>query len=162
MSTGRPTKLTAEVQEQIVTAVQNGAYLETAAAYAGVSKQALFKWLKRGREQKRGLYRNFVDAVEKAMADAELRDLALISRAAAGVPIKKTKTIKRANGTIETTVEESTQVSWQAAAWRLERRFPDRYGRRYAKQDNETENDEPKPPKIIGFGEPRDDKGGES
>jgi hypothetical protein len=48
--------------------------------------------------------REFSDAVERAVAEAEARDVALIARAA--------------------------EKNWQAAAWRLERRAPARWGRR--------------------------------
>jgi hypothetical protein len=48
-------------------------------------------------------YRQFADAVDQAMAESEARDLAVILKAA--------------------------EKNWTAAAWRLERRFPDRYGR---------------------------------
>ena len=101
---GRPTKLTAEVQGKICDALRAGNYLETSAAFAGIDKTTMYAWLKKGRQAKRGKHREFVDAVEKAMADAEARDVALIGKAAA-------------DGT------------WQASAWRLERKYPDRWGR---------------------------------
>ena len=98
MRTGRPTKLTPALQAQIVLALQSGAYVETAAAFAGVDKVSLYAWLKRGRKQRRGLFRDFLNAVEKAMAEADLRDLTMINKAAAKY--------------------------WQAATWRLERKHP--------------------------------------
>jgi hypothetical protein len=48
-------------------------------------------------------YAAFSAAVEKALAEAESRDLATILKASA--------------------------KNWTAAAWRLERRYPERYGR---------------------------------
>lgn len=116
--TGRPTKLTSEIQNKIVTAIRAGNYIETAAAYAGISKNTLYDWLKRGAREKERLERNprarikkseapyveFSDAVEKAMAEAEIRDVAIIAKAA--------------------------EENWQAAAWRLERKYPERWGRR--------------------------------
>ncbi|MFD1422452.1 hypothetical protein ACFQ4J_01685 [Laceyella tengchongensis] len=101
---GRPTKLTPALQEKIVTVIRGGNYIETAAAYAGISKQTLYNWLRRGARQKSGQYREFALAVEQALAEAEMRDLALIEQAA-------------------------RDGKWQAAAWRLERRFPKRWGR---------------------------------
>lgn len=78
---------------------------ETAASYAGINKTTFYAWLRRGARESRGLYHAFSEAVEKAHADSETRDVGLIAKAAAdGV--------------------------WQAAAWRLERKFPDRWGRR--------------------------------
>ncbi len=101
---GRPSKLTEEVEKNILQMVKAGNYLETAAAYAGVSKEVLFKWLRLGREQKKGRLHDFVQLVEKALAEAEVRDVVTIGAAA--------------------------QQYWQAAAWRLERKFPNRWGSR--------------------------------
>ena len=99
----RPTKLTPKLQERIAGFVRAGAYVETAAAAAGVSKVTLYAWLKRGAADE-GPFAAFAEAIEEAQALAEMRDLALIGKAA--------------------------ETEWTAAAWRLERKFPDRYGRR--------------------------------
>ena len=99
---GRPTKLTQDLQQQIVTLLRAGNYIETACSYVGVDKQTLYSWLKRGNRQKAGKFREFLDVTEKAIAEAEIRDLEAV----------------RKDG------------SWQARAWRLERKFPHRWGRR--------------------------------
>jgi transposase len=101
---GRPTKLTDEIQTLICNYIQAGNYIETAAAAAGINKKTLYEWLKRGKQAQSGIYKEFSNAVEKALAISEIREL---------------KTIK----------DHSAQY-WQAAAWRLERRFPDRWGRK--------------------------------
>lgn len=101
---GRPTALTPELQNKICNALRLGCYIETAVTANGVSKQAFYNWLKRGNRQKKGIYREFVDAVQKAMADAEIRDLLKIDKA--------------------------SDTNWQAAAWKLERKFPKKWGRR--------------------------------
>jgi transposase len=117
---GRPLKLNQEIQDKICDAIRAGNYIETASAYAGVSKDSLYRWLKRGAREKQrlekdskakvdkkeALFVRFSDAIEKALADAEVRDVALIGKAA--------------------------EDQWQAAAWRLERKFPNRWGRRVA------------------------------
>ena len=102
---GRPTKLNDEVTEKVVTAIKAGSYVETAAAFAGVSKSTLYDWLKRGANQKEGIYREFSAAVEQALAHADIRDIGIIATAA-------------------------QKGVWQAAAWRLERKHPDQWGRR--------------------------------
>jgi transposase len=102
---GRPTKLTPELQAKLCDAIRAGNYMETAAAFAGIRKATLQNWLRRGARQTQGIYHAFSEAVEKALADSEARDVALIAKAAA-------------------------DGQWQAAAWRLERKFPDRWGRR--------------------------------
>jgi len=114
----RPTKLNRDIQNKIVTAIKMGNYIETAAAVAGINKTTLYDWLKRGEREKQrvendsrkkirkseAIYVEFSNAVEKALAEAEARDVMLISKAA--------------------------NTQWQAAAWRLERKFPDRWGRK--------------------------------
>lgn len=101
----RPTKLTPEVVEKIVAAIRAGSYVETAASYAGVSKSSLYEWLKKGATEKDGPFREFSIAVEQAMAHADVRDISVIAAAA-------------------------QKGVWQAAAWRLERKHPDQWGRR--------------------------------
>jgi transposase len=108
----RPTKLSPDLQKAIVDAIRAGNYMETAAAFAGVAKQTFYNWLRRGRRARSGRYREFVDAVKKALAEAEVRDLEVIRQAATGTG----------------PFEENPQ--WQAAAWRLERRNPKRWGRK--------------------------------
>ena len=122
--TGRPSKLTPELQERICEAIRAGNYIETSAARVGINKTTLYNWLtKGGREVTRveaGLakgrrckvtakaqpYVDFLDAIKRAEADAEARDVAIIAKAA----------LKQ----------------WQAAAWRLERKHYSRWGRRQA------------------------------
>jgi transposase-like protein len=79
---GRPEKLISEIQQKIVDPLRMGNYIETASAYAGITKSTLYEWLKRGAREKRGKYKEFSNAVEKAMAEAERRDIALIAQSA--------------------------------------------------------------------------------
>lgn len=104
MARGRPTKLTDALRDELVKLIQAGNYIETAAAAVGIHKDSLYEWLKRGAREKKGPYREFSDAVQKAMGFAESRDVLLIAKAAAS--------------------------QWQAAAWRLERKYPARWGRK--------------------------------
>jgi transposase len=109
---GRPTKLTQDLQDRIVNAIRAGNYMETAALANGVSKVIIYNWLKRGSRAERGEpeneydkdYIDFFNAVQKALGESEQIALAQIVRAA-------------------------NEGQWQAAAWRLERRFPDKWGR---------------------------------
>lgn len=92
---GRRSKLTPAVQERIVVALKAGNYLETAAAFAGIDRSTLYRWLAKGREARSGQFRDFCDAVTAAIAQAEVQAVARISAAA--------------------------QTDWRAAAWLLER-----------------------------------------
>ncbi len=103
--TGRPTKLTPALQQAICNSLASGTYIETAAAEHGINKQTLYDWFKRGNADEEP-YRAFLDAVKRVEANAEQNALALINRAA------------------------EDPKHWMAAAWRLERKHPDRWGRR--------------------------------
>lgn len=117
-SRGRPTKLTPELQAEIVKIIKTGNYIETACAFVGINKSTFYDWLKRGAREKQRLEKNprakikkseavyveFSNAIEKALAQAEIRDVAIIGKAA--------------------------ESNWQAAAWRLERKYPERWGRK--------------------------------
>jgi transposase-like protein len=105
---GRPTKFNPERCEKIITALRGGNYRETACKYAGISNQTLRNWLKQAENPDAPPeYMEFLCAVEKAEADAEVADIALIRRSA-------------------------QDGQWQAAAWIRERKNPERWGRRDA------------------------------
>ena len=112
----RPTKLNLEIQNELCDLIEKGNYIETASAIVGISKNTLYDWLKRGRRGKEQLEKgeklnkselpfiDFSDAVEKAFAIGEAKDLEIIRKAA--------------------------MEDWKASAWRLERRFPTKWGRK--------------------------------
>lgn len=112
----RRSKLTPETQQAIVNALNSGNWLETAASYAGIAPATLYNWLERGRNERERIdagadydddeivYVEFLEAVEKARSQAQVRAVGLIQKAAI-------------DGT------------WQAAAWFLERSNPQQWGR---------------------------------
>lgn len=106
-SGGQPTKLKPEIQKAILAALSMGAYRAQACAHANIDPSTFYRWMNWGEENYKPVYRNFYNAIKKAEADGEVKDLAYIEQAAQA-------------GT------------WQAAAWRLERKYPDRWGRRVA------------------------------
>ena len=99
-------KLDHALAQRLVDLLRAGNYLEVAATAVGVHRSTLHRWMRHGRQQVRGRYRKFLTAVEKAQAESESRDVALIAKAAS--------------------------EDWKAAAWRLERKQPRRYGPRVA------------------------------
>lgn len=113
---GRPTKFTPERREKIIQLIKAGNYLETATQAAGIDYSTFRNWMNRGEDalqrQSEGdkltkVEKEFVDFVEhiqKAEAEAEARNLMIINKAASD--------------------------SWQAAAWYLERKHHDRWGRK--------------------------------
>lgn len=106
MPPGRPTKFTEETRNKIITALRGGNYRPIAAQYAGIAPSTLRKWLLTAQDPSAPPeYLEFLAAVEKAEADAEIADIALIRKAA----------------------QDGT---WSAAAWIRERKNPERWGRR--------------------------------
>jgi hypothetical protein len=129
---GRPSKLTKQTHENIVSAIQRGAYIETAAAMAGINKTTFYGWIKKGKaindmldqaseNQKPAITTqdanlvNFYNSVQKAQAESEIRDIAVIDSAA-------------------------QQGQWAAAAWKLERKHHSRWGRKVAVTDEQGGN----------------------
>ena len=114
----RPTKMTPEAVDAFAQAIRLGATRDLAAAAAGWSTSTAYAYLDAGRaaqakaengerltaKERRSL--EFLEATQKAEAVMAQAALAQIVRAA-----------------------QSAQ-HWTAAAWLLERRFPDKYGRR--------------------------------
>lgn len=79
---GRPPKLTRDLIKRIADVVRIGNYLDTAARYCGVSRVSFHEWMKKGHAQRRGIYRDFLNALEEAQSSADVRDHALIAKAA--------------------------------------------------------------------------------
>ncbi len=104
MTVGRKPKLTPEVQTAICQAIRAGNYNGVAANYAGIGESTFYLWLTQGEQAQSGKYVEFLEAVKKAESDAETRNVALIETAAS--------------------------QSWQAAAWWLERKHNNRWGRK--------------------------------
>lgn len=100
----RPTDLTPALQRKIVAMVRDGCSPEIAARAAGIAASTYYLWRAKGREQTDTAYSEFSEAIENAIAECEARALRVIQRAA--------------------------PKNWQAAMTMLERRFPDRWGRR--------------------------------
>ena len=101
---GRKTKLTPEVQEIIVDGINAGLTLGLTCARAGVARSTFYDWLEKGEAAKSGVLMEFSDTVSRARADSAMR---LVSQITLQAP-----------------------TDWRAAAFLLERRFPDDYGKR--------------------------------
>src|SRR5215213_3225928 len=95
-----PTKLTDDVSEKITLVVRHGGSIEAGAAAAGVTLRTVRSWMARGQRSgaREAPYRAFREAVQRAQAEQEADLVASVTRAAG--------------------------KSWRAAAWLLERRWP--------------------------------------
>lgn len=108
---GRKSVLDQELIARIAQMIRAGNYVEVACAAAGVSRQTFYNWLAEGEADKAApIYKEFRDRIDAARAEGEARNVALIAKAAA--------------------------ASWQAAAWMLERQYPDRWARPSQRQDD--------------------------
>ena len=105
---GRQTKLTAEVQDTIVRAIEVGNYASVAAGAAGIGERTYWRWMEQGERDaeagKDSIYQRFRQAVKKAEDEAEVAAVAYVRRAMPG--------------------------NWQAAMTYLERKHPAKWGRR--------------------------------
>lgn len=98
-------KLTDDLIVEISRLIREGNYIETTCRAVGISSQSYRTWKKRGEEEPTGIYRQFYTAIDQAEAKAESTYLGVVKDAA------------------------NARV-WTAAAWYLERRYPERWGRR--------------------------------
>lgn len=94
-------KLTDEVQQKIVAAVERGSYAVPAAEAAGISERTFYRWMQEGEAAQSGRKRQFWQAVERARGASETTLIEIIHNAAPG--------------------------DWNAAKWLLERRFSSRW-----------------------------------
>lgn len=143
---GRPAKITEEIIKRLCSSIRAGNWNGTACAYAGISTDTLNEWVKRGRKEYERLgnprakenvneilYLLLYNSYDKAIAEAEVRGVANICKAASGGgEITEIKEVFDAHGNLkERTTKKSHAVpQWTAQAWLLERRYPDRWSRR--------------------------------
>lgn len=148
---GRPGKLTPEVIEILAASLERGDSLEGACALAGISRTTLSNWLRRGARAleeescpialvseadrevmaREALYAELFGRVRLALAKAEAENLRVIEEAGrGGARITETVRVVDKDGTVvkETTTTKQAPAQWKAAAWRLERLYPGKYG----------------------------------
>jgi len=98
-----PSKLTEEIAQAIVAAVGRGLHKYHIAGSVGISRQTLWQWIERGEAAEPGdeAFVAFLTRYKKAQAD--------FCQARVG------------------TILEASEKTWTAAAWMLERLYPDEY-----------------------------------
>lgn len=98
-------KLNKELIEKASKLIAAGNYQKDVAKYLGIDESTWYRWLRKGETAKtNNIFCKLYKAVKKAEAEAIARNVALIQQAA--------------------------QDSWQAAAWWLERRYPEQWGKK--------------------------------
>lgn len=102
----RKTKLTKKLIKDAEKLLKGGNYVETICEYLGIGKTTWYRWLAEGEQANSGIKREFWDAIKKAEAEAEIRLITDLQKIA-----------KKNN-------------QWQGIAWVLERKYPDKWGKR--------------------------------
>jgi transposase len=100
---GRPSKLTPETQVALLEGIELGLSYERACSLAGIHYATLRRWIVKGETAKSGEFREFCEALRGAEARGVAAMLELIRQSA-------------------------NEGQWRAAAWILERRYPEHYG----------------------------------
>jgi hypothetical protein len=129
---GRPTKLTAEVQDKIVAAVRAGNYLETACVYAGVSYKTVWRWM--ADADLPGAHWSkirFRDAVNLARAESEVRVIGHIQRVIMGGQVVREVTRTLPDGTVEVD-RQYAPADGRVGLEFASRAYPERWARRSA------------------------------
>jgi hypothetical protein len=121
---GPKTLLTDDVADKLVQLLSAGNYVQVAARACGIARRTFAEWCQRG-EQGEEPYASFAERIVEARAIGESRNVALIARAAAD--------------------------NWQAAAWMLERQYPDRWGRSSVRL---RDTPEPAPEVVVDRDDP--------
>lgn len=108
------TKLTKELCDEICTYIEMGNYINRSCEAVGISPSTYNNWKKKGRK---GIepYATFLERIEKVEAKAEINHLGLIH-------------------------DVAESGNWLASAWILERRYPNRFGKR-ERMELQTDND---------------------
>ncbi len=98
------TKLTPEIQAELVECIEAGMYYQLAWDAVGIGKTTFYEWLKKGKlENAQPIYKNFREAIKKAKSSCAKKALHLIN--------------------------QHSLKEWTAAAWLLERRYRQFYGK---------------------------------
>lgn len=150
----RLSKLDASTQQVICAAIARGLGYEPAARMAGIGYSTLRSWVNRAEaelerlkkpktrpKQSEQIYLEFLEALQRAEAEGENTNADIVGEAARGGQIvtktekyqkrvfdKKSQSFVVIEET-ETTKVETAAPDWRAAAFILERRHPDRWGR---------------------------------
>ena len=123
---GRPSKLTPELKEEILTAIrEGGCTYADACLRVGISKSVFQLWKQKGRKQKRGHYLDFLDQLEEAEAGFRAIRLQELVDAAEKSKVKTRKMVRTMGDgddqkTVQEVVEETVLPDPKWDAWLLE------------------------------------------
>ena len=114
---GRPPKLTVLLIEQICDLLISGHSIARSAMISGVSESTIYRWLSIGKKSGADeIYTQLVERVWEAIECSEFELLQSMRMAA------------------------SEKENWRVSAWLLERRFPEKYGKRTESESTKAVN----------------------
>nr|WP_263326078.1 hypothetical protein [Neobacillus sp. Marseille-Q6967] len=103
---GRKSKLTPLLINDAVKLLKSGNYVTTVCEFIGIDTSTWYRWMREGKKAKTGIKNHFYHAIKKAEAEAEIRMVTDLQKIA------------------------NENQTWQALAWMLERKYPERWGRK--------------------------------
>ena len=116
-TTMRPEKISAQLIEALCEDIAKGYSYDQAALNNGIAASTFFRWMLKGKKTEVDpIYREFVELVEEASNFSEPEALQLIRSSA------------------------KIDRNWKAAAWFLERRFPEKYAKKSAADSKRNES----------------------
>jgi transposase len=144
---GRPTKLTPETQARVCDALRLGATYELAAQYGGIAYNTFNEWRKRGESE--------LDRMAKARKNTDARpsECPFVEFYEATKDAESTAAI----GWLAKIEKAASDGAWQAAAWKLERRYPNDYGRTVVQTEHSGPGGSSIPLKLDPFAGMSDD-----
>jgi hypothetical protein len=101
---GRPSVMKPEAVDRLLKALAAGNWRGVACEWAGIGERTFREWMSKGEGQKVGRFRDFRRRVLEAEQSAEIRAVGLVMKAA--------------------------EADARHAEWFLERKFPERWGRK--------------------------------
>ena len=100
---GRKTKLTPSLIKKVCKHVEDGLKYVDACMISGISESAFYDWQARGEKEPDTIYGEFLAAIKRAQV---VRKAVLLEK-----------------------LDRIGEEHWQSVAWRLERGFPDEFGK---------------------------------
>lgn len=119
---GAPFKLTQELQEKICAGLRAGNYIQVVCEANHINPGTFYNWMERGKEKRGKEFIAFFNAARESIAYSEMKLVVSIDRHANGRAVQMDS-----QGRV---IHEQVPSDWRAAAWLLERKFPDRWGKR--------------------------------
>ena len=127
----RKRKFTARNRRLIYEALRAELSIYKTVSLVGIDRSTFYRWMEKGLDNRYPVHVRFRNTVNRILAEIEAEKIQIIRKAAMGGSTEVTeKTWQNKSGIVKTEITLKTVGSdWRAAAWFLERRFPDRYGR---------------------------------